>query len=98
MQLPVRSSRSGNPFAPTTPDDNNPQTVALAFGVCIKDPRVDNVNSTPTQFDEREIYSFLPHYGVVCNPDSSKLTFTDAQCMGPEQNDQVVTRNLLQAM
>jgi hypothetical protein len=100
--LPVRSSESGNPFAPTTPDDHNPQTVALAFGVCIEDPRVDNVNDNPdTKFDEREIYNFLPHYmKIVCNADGSlsKLTYTDAQCSGPEQNDQVVTRNLLQAM
>ena len=102
LRLPLRSSETGNPFAPTTPDDHNPQTVALAFGVCIKDPRVDNVNDNPdTKFDERQIYNFLPHYmKLVCNADGSlsKLTYTDAQCMGPEQNDQVVTRTLLQAM
>ena len=102
LWLPARSTESGNPFAPTTPGDHNPQTVALAFGVCIEDPRVDNVNDNPdTKFDERQIYNFLPHYmKLVCNADGSlsKLTYTDAQCMGPEQNDQVVTRNLLQAM
>ena len=97
-----QGSESGNPFAPTTPDDHDPQTLALAFGVCIKDPRVDNVNDNPdTKFDERQIYNFLPQYmKLVCNPDGSlsKLTYNDAECRGAEQNDQVVTRNLLQAM
>jgi len=76
--------------------------VALAFGVCIKDPRVDNLNDNPdTKFDERQVYNFLPHYlKLVCNPDGtlSKETYTTADCMGAEQNDQVVTTNLLQAM
>ena len=98
----VRSSEAGNPFAPTTPDDHDPQTVALAFGVCIKDPRVDNVNDNPdTKFDERQVYNYLPQYmKLVCNPDGSlsKLTYTDAHCTSAEQNDRVVTRNLLQAM
>ena len=36
---------------------------SLAFGVCIKDPRVDNLNDNPdTAFDETKIYSFLPQY------------------------------------
>jgi hypothetical protein len=97
------SSEAGNPFAPSpSPSDVDPQTVALAFGVCIKDPRVDNLNDNPdTKFDERQVYNFLPHYlKLVCNPDGtlSKETYTTADCMGAEQNDQVVTTNLLQAM
>ena len=36
---------------------------SLAFGVCIKDPRVDNLNDNPdTAFDETQIYNFLPQY------------------------------------
>lgn len=70
--------------------------------VWLQDPRVDNVNDNPdTKFDETQIYNFLPHFmKLVCNVDGtvSKLTYTDAACSGPEQNDQVVTRALLQAM
>ena len=97
-------TESNDPFAPVAPDaeKGHPQTATLAFGVCFKDPRVDNMNDDPhTKFNEHTVYSFLPKYmKLVCNPDGtvSKLTYADKSCLGAEVDDQTVTRNLLDAM
>ena len=96
-------SEAANPFAPTGDDgDTNPQTLSVAFGVCFKDPRVDNISDDPkTKFDETQVYNYLPKYmKLVCNVDGSvsKLTFNDERCMTAEVNDVQVTSDLLQAM
>ena len=64
--------------------------------------RVANMNDDPkTKFDEHHIYNFLPKYmKLECNADGTvtKLTYNDAQCSGPEVDDQTVTTQLIQAM
>lgn len=96
-----------NPFAPPLSHGDgdgtaHPQSATIAFGVCFKDLRVDNINDDPdTAFNEHLVYNYLPKYvKMVCNADGTvtKLTYNDKTCTGPEVDDQTVLRALLDAM